>query len=59
MELSLTKREARMIIEALTSKRNRLRREADYDGVTKTRRARMRLRANEMEFLADCIEEEL
>ena len=59
MQVKVTKREARMLVESLKSKRNTLRREANYDGVTTTRRARMRLRANEMDNLMAYIEDQL
>lgn len=49
--ITISAKEERFITEALASKRNTLRRKANYDGVSIDRRASMRVKANEMERL--------
>ena len=51
MNINLKRHEVTKIIRSLTGRRNTLRREANYDGVTKFRKARMRLESNEIELI--------
>ena len=51
MNIKLNKRELEFITDGLKSSRNILRRKSNYDGVGAITKARMRVRANEMDNL--------